>query len=532
MKILQKITLIFIGAALFAQIIPVTAAETAGTTGGPDGGIITSSANVISSGATDVALASLVATEMTAFATVCIPYTEGSSPGGIVSIPGPAGICGQISTLGQMISLLAVKETKKQGSDLTSKIKDLAWRMARIVLKKLILDRLVDATVAWIQRDGEGSIIGDWDAFLRRAGQEAVGELAQELGAGRLCAPFNLQLQILFSPPQKFSQQITCTLNDITQNVLGFVDDFTHGRWIAYNELWQPQNNFYGSTLISWDRAVEQTKRSEQAAQNEGIAGRGFLSFKNSDGDITTPGGLVADAATSVLHIPANTIINAQDIEQYITAIADAYLNQLTKKGIKWLQERSKKPSADTDVTAKNPCLRLNGDLRRACLDNEKAATDSFNQDRTLVRNQMDNTIQIRRFAGIVIQKSIQIQTSLVDDLQKLATCQKSPAGTDQQLQISQQLTNEQDALTFLEDKLTEQQDILDSLQSDGDSLNTITTRDWSLLSKNINDTGDIQTANNLLTSAETEQQIIQKNADQAKNQLQTCLNPTKTPVL
>ena len=61
-----------------------------------------------------------------------------------------------------------------------------ALKTAGTALKKVLLDRLVDATVAWINRGGEGAIIENWDQFLDKAGNDAAGIDFQSHCAGCL----------------------------------------------------------------------------------------------------------------------------------------------------------------------------------------------------------------------------------------------------------------------------------------------------------------------------------------------------------
>ena len=56
-------------------------------------------------------------------------------------------------------------------------------------LKKRLLDALVDATVRWIQGDGDPRFITNPDDFFEDALQAAIGDTVQAIGLGDLCYP-------------------------------------------------------------------------------------------------------------------------------------------------------------------------------------------------------------------------------------------------------------------------------------------------------------------------------------------------------
>lgn len=219
-------------------------------------------------------------------------------------------------------------------------IAEWAKRIAVQILKKTLLDRLVDRIIDWINGGNvKAKIVGDWKEFLKQAGKDAVGELAQEVGAGFLCSPFNLQVRITLQEPQRFTQRVTCTLDSIVRNIQDFYGDFRKGDWLAYQTQWQPQNNYYGATLIALDEADKREDAAVTAAQNEAVAGGGFLSSKECDAQghckIITPGKLVGDTVSEILvKTPISTILSAQDIDAYATAIANAAINRLVKTGV------------------------------------------------------------------------------------------------------------------------------------------------------------------------------------------------------
>src|SRR3989338_7787910 len=58
-------------------------------------------------------------------------------------------------------------------------------KFALSTLKKRVLDVMVDQVVTSIQGGGKPQFVTDWKGFLQDASQAAVGDFAQEFGAGK-----------------------------------------------------------------------------------------------------------------------------------------------------------------------------------------------------------------------------------------------------------------------------------------------------------------------------------------------------------
>lgn len=230
----------------------------------------------------------------------------------------------------------------------------LEWAQSFVLstLKRRILDVMVDQVVTWVQGGGEPRFITDWESFLGDIGQGAVGEFVEKIGAGFLCEPFSLQIQMNLLPVQRFGNNapFSCTLDEIVQNVEDFYEDFRNGGWIAYNAQWQPQNNYYGALLIAWDARNNYVADKLAAAANNALANKGFLGTKRcydvdtgeevSEGapfsrcEDTTPGGIVSSALEKAVGTDFDFIINAQQLGDYAAAIVNALVNRLIMEGV------------------------------------------------------------------------------------------------------------------------------------------------------------------------------------------------------
>ena len=238
-----------------------------------------------------------------------------------------------------------------------------AFKIAAEVLKRKLLDMIVDQIVQWIQGGGEPKFITDWPGFFRDAVDQAGGVFIQKIGLSKLCSPFKLQLSAAFIPIPTFTERTSCALSAIGVNLDNFLKDFQQGNWIAWQEMvLRPQNNIYGAYLMAWDQYEIEKSAAAKAASAEAQAGKGFLSVKggcverNFEGyqscidsglsaeecdkascirrGIITPGAAVGDITGKALGSDIDYIVNAQDFAAYVGAIVNALLNRVFAEGV------------------------------------------------------------------------------------------------------------------------------------------------------------------------------------------------------
>jgi len=218
----------------------------------------------------------------------------------------------------------------------------------RDIIAKRIIDYIVDQTVTWVQGGGKPKFVTDWNGFLKDAGNIAFDQVIKDVGLAWLCQPFSLQVRISLLPVPKFSQRLDCTLDDVVKNIDDFYRDFENGGWIAYNEAWQPQNNYYGQMIMIHDEILTRTAAKTEAAKNEALAGKGFLSVKNclerdDEGkclkeEIVTPGDIVGEAVARGV---TSDIDWAANIQSWTAALVNAVINRLIKEGISAMKSSS-----------------------------------------------------------------------------------------------------------------------------------------------------------------------------------------------
>ena len=249
------------------------------------------------------------------------------------------------------------------GATITEISFEWAFKTAKEILKKQLLDMMVDQIVAYIQGGGTPKFITDWPGFFRDAVDQAGGKFLQQIGLSQLCSPFKPLLSAAFIPIPTFTERTSCTLSQVGVNIDVFLKDFRQGNWIAWQEMvLRPQNNIYGAYIMAWDQYEIEKSAAQKAAESEAQAGKGFLSVKKcvqnswvgyndcmADGRMSeeecvqasciqyetiTPGAFVGQLAAEAVGADIKGLVNAKDLEVYVAAITNALLNRMFAEGV------------------------------------------------------------------------------------------------------------------------------------------------------------------------------------------------------
>lgn len=258
-----------------------------------------------------------------------------------------------------------------------------AWGVAQEILKKQLLDMMVDQIVNWIQGGGDPKFITDWPGFFREAVDQAGGKFLQKMNLSQLCSPFKGLLSAGFIPIPTFTTRTSCTLTQVGVNLENFLKSFENGGWVAWNEMvLKPQNNVYGAYILAWDQYEIEKSAAEKSKAAEAQAGRGFLGVKEclewdssraielcgevysdctaqgTSGEqcaqlekqcydqnqvckkerTKTPGSVVGDLAAEAVGADIKWLVNAKDFKAYVAAISNAILNRMFAEGLSGLK--------------------------------------------------------------------------------------------------------------------------------------------------------------------------------------------------
>jgi len=330
-----------------------------------------------------------------------------------------------------------IVEPAKAAKETKDNIVQALFTMLFEVLRKRLLDMLVDQIITWIQGSGQPQFVTNWQQFLKDAAGAAIGDVVLETNAAFLCSPFKLQVQLSLLPVPQFSQRVECTLDDIVKNIEDFYNDFEKGGWIAYNEAWQPQGNYYGEMLMIHDEMLMRGALAKEAAQNEALAGKGFLSVKRClewdteqtkclKEEIVTPGDVVGAMTSKAVGSDIDYILSAKELEQYVAAIVNAVINRVIKEGV-GLIKGSSEYSYDTSSYTQ---------------PYEDALTDIQRQEKERMIAEYQMVIDDRNAVLANKNQSASSTTQLVVILKKIKATTCEPPVTDNEINSAESEVN------------------------------------------------------------------------------------------
>ncbi|MDD5547935.1 MAG: hypothetical protein PHN74_03545 [Candidatus Pacebacteria bacterium] len=407
--------------------------------------------------------------------------------GDVTSVfPVPGSVFPTVETNPAVVAGSAAAGEGAQGT-LAEMLLNASLKVAGQEFKKAILDRFVDNLITWINNDGQGQVVEDWNSFFINAADTAIGNFIYDTGNFRdLCSPFGFQVQLLLSTPKAFNVRTKCSLSQIVQNIQTFYDDFRQGGWIAYNYQWDPRNNFYGASIMAFDEAQKQAAAATEASKSEAESSSGFLGMKNCKVvsgkkvcSITMPGNLVGNAASEALiKIPTNSIINADDLAGYLGAILDAAINRLTIAGVKGLQKATSDNLPPTDL-----CLGLSDNpvIYAQCKEMNKGSDNILRRAKIVFLKQISDTITPRIKADETLMMASSTEQALITNLNTLSTtCSVAAINivveqistNTTAVNISSLITREQSVLTRIKTAIVNNKAIIDQLENARAKLN------------------------------------------------------------
>ncbi len=155
---------------------------------------------------------------------------------------------------------------------------NLTIKVALAKMKKRLLDRLTDDTVAWISGEGgKPRFITNFSGVLNDTADAALGDTLRAAGMGKLCSQrLSIQVQMSLRKQKKFSEGVTCTLSGAAKNVAAFSDNFKTGSWIGFGQLLEPSNNRWGLELLAKDQLEAKADKLAEAAKLQTGASKGY----------------------------------------------------------------------------------------------------------------------------------------------------------------------------------------------------------------------------------------------------------------
>ncbi|MDD5589547.1 MAG: hypothetical protein PHQ47_00020 [Candidatus Portnoybacteria bacterium] len=208
-----------------------------------------------------------------------------------------------------------------------------ALRLAWYKMKRQILRDLANAILNWAKgEDGTPAFVTDWKGYLSNLGKNAVTKLINDqINSIAMCFNFSLSLKAWINWQDiNLNDQLACPMTPfVLQN---FLSDFQRGGWDSWKSFISPSGNMYGSFMIVSDEILKEEERERQAQTSKLIANQGYK------GNATTPGILQAHAVNEAAMMEWTYLMNSQEFEEFVFALADAFIIRIIRGGVSALQ--------------------------------------------------------------------------------------------------------------------------------------------------------------------------------------------------
>ena len=225
----------------------------------------------------------------------------------------------------------------------------IAWALVNLLIKEMI-----KSTTKWVASGFQGSpaFITDLKGFLLDLADKVAGDFIYGSNLQFLCSAFKLDIQIALELQYNKSRgdyQAKCRLSSVINNIENFLaGDFMSGGWEGwYDMTLTPGNNRFGAYMEA-QAGLSVALTNEKGQQLEILKwGSGFLSQKDANGKIITPGNVIETQLNNALDMPGRRLAVADEINELIgTLFAQLVSSMLSSgKGIAGLNDASNGPS-------------------------------------------------------------------------------------------------------------------------------------------------------------------------------------------
>lgn len=206
--------------------------------------------------------------------------------------------------------------------------------------KDVILQQITASIVDWINSGFEGAptFIQDPSDFFLSIGDQIAGEFITAGGLEFLCSPFKIDIQIqllieYFSvgAARNANDRLACSLSGVISNVDQFLaGDFSQGGWPGWFALTlNPSNNPYGAFLQA-EAQLGLRIRSETGEERLLLEfGDGFLSIRDEDGNVITPGQYISRELEDWTGAPLAELEVADEVDEIISALMQFLVREI-----------------------------------------------------------------------------------------------------------------------------------------------------------------------------------------------------------
>lgn len=206
---------------------------------------------------------------------------------------------------------------------------------------RLVIQNITDSIVRWINSGFKGSpaFITNPDEFFTDVADQVAGNYIAGTELDFLCSPFQLEIRAALNFNYSSKHKIVCRLTDAIKNVQDFAKftsgDFSQGGWDGWFSMTQnPGNNPYGAyTAAQGELSLRITTAQGRELSVAGW-GNGFLSWKDDNGNIQTPGSVINNQLEQVLGSGVRQLELADEFNEIVGALMGQFVQQVLIGGL------------------------------------------------------------------------------------------------------------------------------------------------------------------------------------------------------
>jgi len=224
-----------------------------------------------------------------------------------------------------------------------------------VELGKQLIRHMTESIVTWIDGGFKGSpkFVSNPEAFFTDLADQATGLFIDRLGAGFLCQQFDfsiryaLQLDFNYGGRGGYLDRYACTASAVIDNISsGEIVDLGAFFDVAVTT----SNNPYGAYVAAKQELTTQIFSQTQVQRDMLNWGNGFLSIRDKNGNITTPGNVIEGQLSNVLGSDLRQLELADEINEIIGALANQLITQVIDVGVSGLSIGSSSGSGQKPI--------------------------------------------------------------------------------------------------------------------------------------------------------------------------------------
>jgi hypothetical protein len=202
-----------------------------------------------------------------------------------------------------------------------------------IAIVKEALEQIVDSTVDWINNgfNGNPSYVSNPGQYFANVADQVSGAFINSNDLNFLCSPFeNLvraNLAVNLQGRRATQETYQCTYSGVKGNVEDFARSFSNGGWEGWFSMTQnDSNNVFGATLRAQIELDQQVAAAIGVEKNILDWGSGFFSYRDSDGNVKTPGTVIEGQLQKVLGTGVSQLELADEFDELLGALLSQLL--------------------------------------------------------------------------------------------------------------------------------------------------------------------------------------------------------------